>query len=105
MIPIDTGVLTKPDTLQADEEIGGGWVDVLEGKTHRLAHGYYITKQPAHQELTQNLPFDEARKREKAYFDDHSVWSNRSDAVRERMGTPRLARNLSKLLSDLIDKT
>lgn len=99
------GVLTKPDTLQADEEFAGGWVDILEGKSHRLAHGYYITKQPAHNELAQNLPFDEARRREKAYFDTHPTWSSRNDAIRKRMGTFQLAGNLSKLLSNLIDQT
>lgn len=103
--PIDIGVLSKPDTLQAEEEFAGGWVDVLEGRKHRLAHGYYITKQPAHNELTQNLTFDEARRREKEYFASHPTWSSRNSDAKKRMGTPQLALNLSRLLSNLIDKT
>ncbi|KAG9045356.1 hypothetical protein FS837_006454 [Tulasnella sp. UAMH 9824] len=95
------GVLTKPDTLQPGEE--QMWLNVLEGRRHPLFHGYYMTKQPGTKELQEKLSWEEARAREKEYFETTTIWANSS--ATNRLGTPNLTRNLSRLLSGLIDQT
>ncbi|KAF9517330.1 hypothetical protein BS47DRAFT_1389871 [Hydnum rufescens UP504] len=97
------GVLTKPDTLQSGEE--NYWKDVLEGRRHPLVHGYYITKQPAPKELEENITHGEARRRENNFFKSHKIWSTCDSSTRSRMGTINLGQSLSKLLSQVIDKT
>ncbi|KAG8941062.1 hypothetical protein FRC03_004895 [Tulasnella sp. 419] len=97
------GVLTKPDTLQYGEF--APWIEVLENRRHPLRHGYYMTKHPSPSELAERLPYDAVRRREQEYFEDSSNpwWKN--DRTRGRLGTPNLTKNLSKLLSSLIDAT
>ncbi|KAG8946753.1 hypothetical protein FRC04_011409 [Tulasnella sp. 424] len=95
------GVLTKPDTLQPGEE--QMWLNVLEGRRHPLFHGYYMTKQPGTKELSEKLSWEEARAREKEYFETTTTWANSS--ATNRLGTPNLTKNLSRLLSGLIDQT
>ncbi|KAG8941757.1 hypothetical protein FRC03_003997 [Tulasnella sp. 419] len=97
------GVLTKPDTLLAGEY--GPWLEVLQNRRHSLRHGYYMTKHPSTDELSKKLSFEEARTREKDYFEDptNPWWEN--DATRKRLGTRNLTASLSKLLSSLIDET
>jgi hypothetical protein len=95
--------LTKPDTLQEGEE--KGWLDIVEGRKHPLALGYYITKQPAPKDIEEKISHDDARRAERNFFDHHAVWSNRAKGIRNRMGTARLGLSLSKLLSQFIDHT
>lgn len=95
------GVLTKPDTLQPGEE--GAWLSILEGQRHPLHHGYYMTKQPATKELLEKLSWEAAREREKEYFDTTPIWAKSS--ATNRLGTANLTKNLSRLLSGLIDQT
>ncbi|KAG8903486.1 hypothetical protein FRB99_003229 [Tulasnella sp. 403] len=95
------GVLTKPDTLQSGEE--QMWLNVLEGRRHPLLHGYYMTKQPATKELSEKLSFEEARRREQEFFETTPIWAN--STASNRLGTPNLTKNLSRLLSGLIDQT
>ncbi|KAG8885743.1 hypothetical protein FRB98_001655 [Tulasnella sp. 332] len=95
------GVLTKPDTLQHGEE--GAWLAILEGQRHPLFHGYYMTKQPATRELLEKLSWEAAREREKEYFDSTPIWAKSS--ATNRLGTANLTKNLSRLLSGLIDQT
>lgn len=96
-------MLTKPDTLQQGEE--AAWLEVLQGRRHRLHHGYFVTKQPAAVELSEQLDHDEAREREREFFAGKSPWKTAGSAVKARMGVPNLTRELSKLLSQLIEKT
>jgi hypothetical protein len=95
-------VLTKPDTLQEGEE--KGWLDIVEGRKHPLAHGYFITKQPAPKDVEDKVSHRDARKTERDFFDNHPVWS-KCAGIRNRMGTSHLGTTLSKLLSQLIDRT
>ncbi|KAF9516697.1 hypothetical protein BS47DRAFT_1371660 [Hydnum rufescens UP504] len=95
------GVLTKPDTLQAGEE--KIWKEILEGRRHRLAHGYYITKQPSPMELQANVQHKEARRIESDFFKHHETWSRCDSSTKSRMGTAKLGQSLSKLLSERID--
>lgn len=98
-----TGVLTKPDTLQEGEE--RGWLDILEGRKHRLALGYFITKQPSPLDVENGILHSDARLKEREFFDESPVWSACPSTIRDRMGTKQLGANLSKLLSELIDQT
>jgi hypothetical protein len=96
-------VLTKPDTLQEGEE--KSWLDIVEGRKHPLALGYFITKQPAPKDVEDKISHQNARKAERDFFNDHPVWSNCAVGMRARMGTACLGLRLSKLLSQLIDRT
>ncbi|KAF8311941.1 hypothetical protein DL93DRAFT_2060395, partial [Clavulina sp. PMI_390] len=97
------GVLTKPDTLQEGEE--RSWLEVIEGHKHKLALGYYITKQPAQKEVDAKITHQAARAAERFFFENHAPWSTCSANIRSRMGTLQLGRTLSRLLSRLIDET
>ncbi|KZT61042.1 hypothetical protein CALCODRAFT_428450 [Calocera cornea HHB12733] len=98
------GVLTKPDTLQSQEE--EQWLSVLKNEgRHRLKLGYYITKQPAQVEVEQRVAFDTARQNEQEFFKNVKPWCNLPGRVSENVGTPRLTAMLSQLLSGLIRKS
>ncbi|KAF8310309.1 P-loop containing nucleoside triphosphate hydrolase protein [Clavulina sp. PMI_390] len=97
------GVLTKSDLVQEGEE--RGWLDILEGRVHRLHHGYFITKQPAPKDVEEKITHAAARAAERRYFAEHPLWADRSAEVRSRMGTVQLGQTLSKLLSQLINRT
>lgn len=99
--------MTKPDTLQAGEE--DTWLEILSGRgtlgsKYKLHNGYYVTKQPALAELKDKLEHSEARAREKKFFDTTSPWKDLPKGTRDRMGVPNLTVELSRLLSQLIEK-
>ena len=100
---IFSGVLTKPDTLQEGEE--KGWLDVVEGRKHPLALRYFITKQPAPKDIEDKISHRDARQAERDFFDNHPIWSKCAAEIRTRMGTAHLGLTLSRLLSQLIDRT
>lgn len=52
---------------------------------------------------SEKLSWEEARDRERQYFETTPIWAN-STAV-NRLGTLNLTKNLSRLLSGLIDQT
>ncbi|KAJ3559507.1 hypothetical protein NM688_g311 [Phlebia brevispora] len=95
------GVLTKPDTIQHGEE--QAWLSVLEGASHPLKHGYFVTKQPSPKELEEKISFETARQRERAFFEGTAPWSDRT-TLRNRMGTPNLTKELSRLLGNVINQ-
>ena len=97
-----SGVLTKPDALQEGEE--KGWLDIIEGRRHPLTLGYFVTKQPAPKDVEDKISHQDARKAERDFFDNHSVWSKCTDEIRSRMGTACLGMTLSRLLSVLIGR-
>jgi len=101
LLNIWIGVLTKPDALQRGEE--PAWVEVIRGRRHILTHGYFVTKQPDIHELTEKLSWEEARKRERSFFDRNDVWTRAGAA--DRLGTANLTEKLSSLLSMLIKAT
>lgn len=95
-------MLTKPDTLQPREE--PPWLDVIEGRKHQLALGYFMTKQPGQVDVDNKISYQAARQAEDDFFDNHEPWASCSEEVRQRMGTVKLGEALSKYLSELIDK-
>ncbi|KAJ3559503.1 hypothetical protein NM688_g304 [Phlebia brevispora] len=95
------GVLTKPDLIQAGEE--DAWLRVLEGASHHLKHGYYIVKQPSPQDLADGISFEEARQKEAMFFENNFPWCTKP-TLRNRMGTPNLTKELSRLLGNVINQ-
>ncbi|KAI0078419.1 hypothetical protein K474DRAFT_1744981 [Panus rudis PR-1116 ss-1] len=95
------GVLTKPDLIQYGEE--NAWVAILEGRRHFLKHGYFVTKQPSPKELEELITFPEARAREQYFFANESPWKGLA-SLRDRMGTPNLTKELSRLLGAVINQ-
>ncbi|KIP02342.1 hypothetical protein PHLGIDRAFT_32230 [Phlebiopsis gigantea 11061_1 CR5-6] len=96
------GVLTKPDLIQDGEE--DGWLKILQGSSHQLTHGYFITKHPSPKELEEHVSHEDAREREEKFFETSPPWSYKLE-LRSRMGTPSLTRELSALLGALIRKS
>lgn len=94
--------MTKPDLLSAgsikSREL---WLDVMEGRRHQLAHGYYCTRQPDDADRSQKITADQARKVEAEFFSQTAPWSTTAD--QSRLGTSNLVGTLSKLLVEIID--
>uniref|UniRef100_A0A0K3CGI7 BY PROTMAP: gi/472583156/gb/EMS20810.1/ Dynamin related GTPase [Rhodosporidium toruloides NP11] gi/647397378/emb/CDR40354.1/ RHTO0S05e02168g2_1 [Rhodosporidium toruloides] n=1 Tax=Rhodotorula toruloides TaxID=5286 RepID=A0A0K3CGI7_RHOTO len=90
------GVLTKPDTLQTGEH--PTWLDLLENRRHHLSNGYFVTKQPAPDDLIKNLTYKETREAEKEYFERNEPWRSLEVATRRRLGIGRLTGFLSDRL-------
>lgn len=65
--------------------------------------GYFMTKQPSQKELQDKISFATARQREVDFFENTWPWNNQMH-LRERMGTPFLTKELSKLLGSVINK-
>ena len=96
------GVLTKPDMLH-DGAIGARrkWKDVLEGRSHRLRHGYYCMRFPDDAEREAHITRAEAQRRATEFFDRTSPWCEIAD--RARFGVPGFVNDVSKLLCRLIE--
>ncbi|GBE86763.1 P-loop containing nucleoside triphosphate hydrolase protein [Sparassis latifolia] len=96
------GVLTKPDTLpQGATKSRELWLDVIEGRHHALTHGYYCTRQPDDEERNAGITTAKARAAEADFFAKTSPWC--ISTHQHRFGTPSLIKNLSKLLTQVID--
>lgn len=92
------GVLTKPDRVEDGTfEI---WRPVLEGKVHKLQHGYYVVKNPDPQQL-KDVTHEKARATEVTFF-QQGRWASLGASISTRLGSDRLAIKLSALLEDLI---
>ncbi|KAJ7593810.1 P-loop containing nucleoside triphosphate hydrolase protein [Mycena floridula] len=101
------GVLTKPDMLTSGQTKAlEQWMDVIEGRRHPLAHGYYGTRQPNDVEraaIAISTDSNKGRAIEAQFFRETSPWCNAR--VKNRFGTAALIENLSKLLVKLIQDT
>lgn len=91
-------MLTKADTVpEGEHDI---WISILENKSHRLHHGYYVTRLPATKEMDQS--WKETQSKEKTFFQSNQSW-NKVD--RKRTGVENLARALSLRLTQMIEET
>ncbi|CAG8492242.1 1611_t:CDS:2 [Diversispora eburnea] len=88
------GVLTKPDTIEA--ETHDIWLKILRGESHKLSLGYYIVKNPSKIQLNNQITFEEARKDEENFFKREYPWKNLNLSVK------RLQYKLSELLIQAI---
>ncbi|KDQ21433.1 hypothetical protein BOTBODRAFT_98847 [Botryobasidium botryosum FD-172 SS1] len=98
------GVLTKPDYLTSGStKRRQDWLDVIEGRVHRLKHGYFVTRQPDDDERAQGITSERARQVESEFFDTHAPWNMSMEPG--RFGTRNLTATLSKLLTEIIDES
>ncbi|KAK7461117.1 hypothetical protein VKT23_009043 [Stygiomarasmius scandens] len=97
------GVLTKPDMLgTGSTKALSIWLDVIEGRgRHKLAHGYYCTRQPDDAERNNPATAAKARDTETTFFKNTSPWARSSHL--HRFGTDNLVNKLSSSLVRIID--
>ncbi|GAA5960847.1 hypothetical protein JCM8115_000172 [Rhodotorula mucilaginosa] len=96
------GVLTKADTVQRGEH--ASWLELVEGRRHQLAHGFFVTKQPGTEDLAKNLTFQKARSAEAKFFDRVEPWNNLAPHVKRQLGTRHLVAFLSDRLGSYISE-
>lgn len=94
------GALTKADTIEPGTH--DAWVDIIRGRSHKLAHGYFVTKQPNHQGLSMGVDGATARRQEREFFETTEPWCTELSDMKERFGTPALASYLAEQLGRLI---
>ncbi|KAK0463897.1 P-loop containing nucleoside triphosphate hydrolase protein [Desarmillaria tabescens] len=98
------GVLTKPDMLTAGSTKALHlWLDVIEGRRHPLTHGYYCTRQPDDKDREESITPEQARAKEKLFFETTLPWSKCTQ--KKRFGTDNLIDTLSRLLIQVINET
>ncbi|KAK0196875.1 P-loop containing nucleoside triphosphate hydrolase protein [Armillaria mellea] len=98
------GVLTKPDMLTVGSTKALDlWLDVIEGRRHPLAHGYYCTRQPDDKDREESITPEQARAKEKLFFETTPPWSKCTQ--QKRFGTNNLIDTLSRLLIQVINET
>ena len=85
------GVLTKLDLMDA----GTNALDVLTGRTYPLKLGFVGVVNRSQQDINQDLPMEDARKKEEDFFRSHSVYRN----IAHRCGTKFLAKTLNHVRS------
>ncbi|THH10649.1 hypothetical protein EW146_g8308 [Bondarzewia mesenterica] len=97
------GVLTKPDNLK-EGDVGARqrWVDVIEGQSHRLTHGYYCVRLPDDAQRQSRISRSDAERLATDFFNQHSPWKDVSD--RRRLGITNFVIDLSRLLMGLIEE-
>ncbi|KAL0640425.1 hypothetical protein Q9L58_000393 [Maublancomyces gigas] len=96
------GALTKPDTVGPGEY--DQWINILRGNSHRLKHGYFVTKQPNQEQLTQGIDHAQARAQEAEFFKNTDPWKGELLDLKDRFGTQALQSYLAKELGELIRK-
>lgn len=99
----DLVVLTKPDALPVGATSSRQkWKDIIEGREHKLNHGYYCVRLPDDDERERGVSRAEAELNAKRYLDSTAPWSQISD--RGRFGVQNLITDVSKLLMRVIEK-
>ena len=73
----------------------------MKNKSHPLLHGYYLTRFPKPDEKEMNMSLEKARKMEQDFFIGNNMWNK---IHRNRLGSPKLADALSRLLSQMIEE-
>jgi len=94
------GIITKIDTIE--EGLEDKWLEIVENQRYELKLGYCLVKNPNQRELNSKKSYKEYRDMESQFFEKHSVWSNLSWDIKERIGTANLTRHMSNTLSALI---
>ncbi|USP79604.1 hypothetical protein yc1106_06878 [Curvularia clavata] len=97
------GVLTKPDRLPPGSR-HDKLMEVFEQKRFALGHGYFVVKNLGQDEINQGLTHQEARAREREFFDKDQIWSTTFKIYAHRFGTVNLQRFLSQKLAEHIMK-
>jgi GTP-binding protein EngB required for normal cell division len=110
------GVLTKPDRLAFFDRGSNGvpehvairefssfnqWIEILEGKSFALGHGYYVVKNNPDPDVSHA----QARQEETLFF-SNQIWSIAPmNHFRSRLGVKNLQNALSNVLMDQIQRS
>lgn len=94
-----SGVLTKPDRIEAGNE--QRWLRILRNESNTLENGWFAVKQPDFQQLERGISWEAARIGERDFFTATQPWSGLDDKHRSRIGSVALADHLGQMLSDL----
>lgn len=91
------GVLTKPDLVDkgAEKDV----LDLIDGKKHCLALGWYLVKNPGQQELDSQDPAGRSSA-ETHFLTTKEPWTR---CPRDRVGSKSLRARLVELLSEMIE--
>ncbi|RSH94514.1 Dynamin- GTPase protein [Saitozyma podzolica] len=84
------GVLSKLDLMDA----GTNALDVLTGRTYPLKLGFVGVVNRSQQDIMENVPMEDARRKEEEFFRNHPVYRN----IAHRCGTKFLAKTLNGVL-------
>ena len=76
------------------------WLKILNGNSHHLNLGYYVTRLPSPKEMA--LSWEQARQKERNFFQSKDPWCH---VDKNRKGTEKLTEALSVKLSQMIGKT
>ena len=75
----------------------------IRGEAEYLSNGWFVVKQPATVDLREGITWEEARERERHFFETTAPWARERD-YRHRFGTRNLTESLSDILSELIKR-
>lgn len=96
--PRTIGVVTKPDRFEAGANISQ-WEKILAGSIFKTGFGYFVTKQPAQEDLKRNIDHATARQQEREFFATTEPWCTTLAHHSDKFGTARLSERLSQLLA------
>lgn len=85
------GILTKPDLV--DKKAEKPFLDMLNGKSHKLKLGWHIVRNPGQADLTKKK-FHDRIEAEKTYFTEHKVWRRVEE---DNRGIPALRTRLQDI--------
>lgn len=88
------GVLTKLDLMDA----GTNASDILSGRVYPLKLGFIGIVNRSQQDINENLPMMEARRKEEEFFERHPAYRT----MAHKCGTRYLAKTLNQVRLDLI---
>ncbi|PCH34569.1 nucleoside triphosphate hydrolase protein [Wolfiporia cocos MD-104 SS10] len=98
------GVVTKPDTLtRGASGARKKWLDIIQGRAHKLHHGYYVVKLPEDDERAKNLSRQDLTQRAWKFFSETEPW--RTLLRSRRLGIPNLISDLSELLMKITQES
>lgn len=95
------GVLTKPDRVQPGDSFDQ-WKLILNGEKYKVAHGYYVVKNPGQDSLNKGIDHAQARVEEAEFFKNTEPWKSELSMHSDRFGTARLQTALSQKLTHQI---
>ncbi|KAH9211941.1 P-loop containing nucleoside triphosphate hydrolase protein [Leptodontidium sp. 2 PMI_412] len=91
------GVLTNPDHVSARHV---EYERVLQGKSHIIKHGYFVTKQPGDDAVLEGPHYhSDAREDEMKFFTTDKLWTGEWAQFRSRCGTTAIQKFLSTELA------
>ncbi|KAK2627129.1 hypothetical protein QTJ16_003095 [Diplocarpon rosae] len=91
------GVLTNPDHVSTRHI---EYEKILQGKSHVVKHGYFVTRQPGENSQIDNDRYHAlARQREMEFFNTDPLWTTQWARFRNRCGTTAIQRFLSTELA------